>query len=71
MEQFDTIIDYKTDAVTQSSLRNQFNFKGDVTYTVALRLQTIMNVDKIMSDFNVQNELADKTLMNPGLQKNC
>ncbi|KAF5314793.1 hypothetical protein D9758_017505 [Tetrapyrgos nigripes] len=39
--------DYKTDSVIQSSLRNEL--KGDVTLiTVAHRLQTIMDADKIM-----------------------
>ncbi|KII94420.1 hypothetical protein PLICRDRAFT_36691 [Plicaturopsis crispa FD-325 SS-3] len=39
--------DYETDAVIQSSLRNEL--KGDVTLlTVAHRLQTIMDADKIM-----------------------
>lgn len=42
-------IDYKTDAVIQSSLRHEL--KGDVTLiTVAHRLQTIMDADKIVSD---------------------
>ncbi|KAF8898485.1 hypothetical protein BD779DRAFT_1607278 [Infundibulicybe gibba] len=39
--------DYKTDSVIQSSLRNELS--GDVTLiTVAHRLQTIMDADKIM-----------------------
>jgi ABC-type multidrug transport system fused ATPase/permease subunit len=41
-------IDYKTDAVIQSSLRNELG--PDVTLlTVAHRLQTIMDADKIVS----------------------
>ncbi|VDB89911.1 unnamed protein product [Peniophora sp. CBMAI 1063] len=40
-------IDYETDAIIQSSLRNELG--GDVTLlTVAHRLQTIMDADKIM-----------------------
>lgn len=40
-------IDYETDAVIQSSLRNEL--KSDVTViTVAHRLQTIMDSDKIV-----------------------
>ena len=42
--------DYETDAVIQSSLRNEL--KSDVTViTVAHRLQTIMDSDKIVSPF--------------------
>jgi hypothetical protein len=41
-------VDYDTDAVIQSSLRSQL--KDDVTViTVAHRLQTIMDSDKIVS----------------------
>ena len=44
----DSFIDYETDAVIQSSLRNEL--KSDVTViTVAHRLQTIMDSDKIVS----------------------
>jgi len=40
-------IDYKTDAIIQQSLRRELG--GDVTLlTVAHRLQTIMDADKIM-----------------------
>ena len=40
--------DYETDAVIQSSLRNEL--KSDVTViTVAHRLQTVMDYDKIVS----------------------
>ena len=40
-------IDYSTDAIIQSSLRNEL--KGDVTLiTIAHRLQTIMDSDKIV-----------------------
>lgn len=40
-------IDYKTDSVIQASLRNELG--GDVTLiTVAHRLQTIMDADKIV-----------------------
>lgn len=42
-------IDYKTDSVIQTSLRNELG--GDVTLiTVAHRLQTIMDADKIVSN---------------------
>ena len=41
------LLDYETDAVIQSSLRNEL--KSDVTViTVAHRLQTIMDSDKIV-----------------------
>ena len=41
-------LDYKTDAVIQSTLRSQLG--SDVTViTVAHRLQTIMDADKIVS----------------------
>lgn len=40
--------DYKTDALIQSSLRHELS--GDVTViTVAHRMQTIMDADKIVS----------------------
>jgi len=45
-------IDYETDKVIQNSLRT--NLGSDVTlFTVAHRLQTIMDADKIVSDFDV------------------
>ena len=41
--------DYKTDTIIQTSLRNEL--KGDVTLiTVAHRLQTIIDADKVVSD---------------------
>lgn len=48
MQDADSLSDYETDAVIQSSLRNEL--KSDVTViTVAHRLQTIMDSDKIVS----------------------
>lgn len=45
-------IDYKTDAVIQESLRNEL--KKDVTIiTVAHRLQTIMDADKIVRLYSI------------------
>lgn len=42
-------IDYKTDSIIQKSLRSQL--PNDVTLiTIAHRLQTIMDADKIVSD---------------------
>lgn len=42
------IVDHKTDSIIQSSLRNELG--SDVTVlTVAHRLQTIMDADKIVS----------------------
>ncbi|KAL0950639.1 hypothetical protein HGRIS_007427 [Hohenbuehelia grisea] len=47
LDEATSAIDYKTDSVIQSSLRNELG--GDVTLiTVAHRLQTIMDADKIM-----------------------
>ncbi|KAF5338427.1 hypothetical protein D9758_012247 [Tetrapyrgos nigripes] len=47
LDEATSAIDYKTDSIIQSSLRNEL--KGDVTLiTVAHRLQTIMDADKIM-----------------------
>lgn len=41
-------VDYKTDSIIQSSLRKEL--RGDVTLiTIAHRLQTIMDADKIVS----------------------
>jgi len=45
-------IDYETDKVIQNSLRT--NLGSDVTlFTVAHRLQTIMDADKIVRDLNI------------------
>ncbi|KAJ6502921.1 P-loop containing nucleoside triphosphate hydrolase protein [Mycena vitilis] len=47
LDEATSAIDYKTDSVIQNSLRNQL--RGDVSViTVAHRLQTIMDADKIM-----------------------
>ncbi|KAL0957018.1 hypothetical protein HGRIS_003119 [Hohenbuehelia grisea] len=47
LDEATSAIDYKTDSIIQSSLRNEL--AGDVTLiTVAHRLQTIMDADKIM-----------------------
>ncbi|KAF9066068.1 hypothetical protein BDP27DRAFT_1424214 [Rhodocollybia butyracea] len=47
LDEATSAIDYKTDSIIQDSLRNEL--KGDVTLiTVAHRLQTIMDCDKIM-----------------------
>lgn len=43
-------IDYKTDAMIQSSLRHELN-QDTTLITVAHRLQTIMDADKIVSNF--------------------
>ncbi|KAI0045217.1 P-loop containing nucleoside triphosphate hydrolase protein [Auriscalpium vulgare] len=47
LDEATSAIDYATDTIIQSSLRNEL--KGDVTLiTIAHRLQTIMDADKIM-----------------------
>ncbi|KAF9458727.1 P-loop containing nucleoside triphosphate hydrolase protein [Collybia nuda] len=47
LDEATSAIDYKTDSIIQSSLRHEL--RGDVTLiTVAHRLQTIMDADKIM-----------------------
>ena len=46
------ILDYKTDSIIQSTLRHQMG--SDVTViTVAHRLQTIMDADKIVRYTNI------------------
>lgn len=43
-------VDYETDSIIQTSLRHEL--KGDVTLiTVAHRLQTIMDADKIVRPY--------------------
>ena len=50
-------VDHKTDSVIQSTLRNELG--TDVTIlTVAHRLQTIMDADKIVSHFSMPNYIA-------------
>ncbi|KAJ3890944.1 hypothetical protein GG344DRAFT_77404 [Lentinula edodes] len=47
LDEATSAIDYRTDSIIQDSLRNEL--KGDITLiTVAHRLQTIMDADKIM-----------------------
>lgn len=60
-------IDYKTDTIIQSSLRNEL--KGDVTLiTIAHRLQTIMDADKIVSFHRGRNSGRWLMLALPPLQ---
>lgn len=47
LDEATSAIDYKTDSVIQSSLRNELN-KDMTLITIAHRLQTIMDADKIM-----------------------
>ncbi|KAI0068087.1 hypothetical protein BV25DRAFT_1834393 [Artomyces pyxidatus] len=66
LDEATSAIDYETDTIIQSSLRNEL--KGDVTLiTVAHRLQTIMDADKIMVldagkivEFDTPSELLKK-----------
>lgn len=52
----DLSTDHKTDAIIQASLRNELG--SDVTVlTVAHRLQTIMDADKIVSVFTMSFDL--------------
>ncbi len=44
-------IDYKTDTIIQKSLRNELG--GATLLTIAHRLQTIMDFDRIVSMFRV------------------
>ncbi|KAE9402019.1 P-loop containing nucleoside triphosphate hydrolase protein [Gymnopus androsaceus JB14] len=60
-------IDYKTDAVIQSSLRRELKGRDVTVITVAHRLQTIMDADKIMVldagnivEYGSPNELLKK-----------
>ncbi|KAK7466193.1 hypothetical protein VKT23_004917 [Stygiomarasmius scandens] len=67
LDEATSAIDHKTDAAIQSSLRHEF--KGNVTViTVAHRLQTIMDADKIMVldagkmvEFDKPSDLLQKT----------
>ncbi|TDL28857.1 P-loop containing nucleoside triphosphate hydrolase protein [Rickenella mellea] len=66
LDEATSAIDYATDTIIQTSLRNEL--KGDVTLiTVAHRLQTIMDADKIMvldagriTEFDSPKELLKK-----------
>lgn len=54
-------IDYKTDTIIQTSLRNELG--GDVTLiTVAHRLQTIMDADKIVCFYNNDTTVINNIL---------
>ncbi|KAI0066584.1 hypothetical protein BV25DRAFT_1868241 [Artomyces pyxidatus] len=58
LDEATSAIDYETDTVIQSSLR--YELKGDVTlFTIAHRLQTIMDADKIV-EFDRPSELLKK-----------
>ena len=66
------VSDYKTDTIIQTSLRNEL--KGDVTLiTVAHRLQTIIDADKVVSFplLPVESTKLNKTKIDgPGCRPN-
>ena len=66
--------DYKTDTIIQTSLRNEL--KGDVTLiTVAHRLQTIIDADKVVSYHlsPLYRHILNKNIKidGPGCRSNC
>jgi hypothetical protein len=67
------VSDYKTDTIIQTSLRNEL--KGDVTLiTVAHRLQTIIDADKVVSCHSSpysEKQIFINTLDGPGCRSNC
>jgi ABC-type multidrug transport system fused ATPase/permease subunit len=66
LDEATSAIDYKTDSVIQTSLRTEL--KSDVTViTVAHRLQTILDSDKIVSRCGTSScVMADLTLSTDG-----
>lgn len=55
-------IDYETDSVIQTSLRNELG-KDVTVITIAHRLQTIMDADRIVSSFRRLSTLCRLTLL--------
>ncbi|KAJ4482142.1 P-loop containing nucleoside triphosphate hydrolase protein [Lentinula aciculospora] len=49
LDEATSAVDYKTDTIIQNSLRNEYRARGDATIiTIAHRLQTVMDADRIM-----------------------